>query len=215
MDEFDRAKVFSSIDSQGRYAYQNQPRIAHWNMAMLAQTLLPLLNNDEDAAIALAQTAVDRFPALYATNYTQLMRDKVGLFDDAQDGDIELIDELLDLMHTDSVDFTAGFRTLSQAMHEPASFIGLFNDGSGIDDWIKRWSQRIDEAHDSARMLRINPAVIPRNHWIEATIERAVAGDWSLFFEFEKALASPFEEHNDFSTPPDVQQRVSATFCGT
>lgn len=213
MDEFDRSKVFSSIDQHGRYAYQNQPRIGHWNMAMLAQALLPLLSDDEETAVDLAQTAVDRFPALYAEQYKARMCDKLGLFDAAQENDMDLIEALLDLMQADTVDFTQAFRALSQPGKD--QFIELFNDRSSIETWHQRWSDRVNGLHDSARMLTINPAVVPRNHWIEATIEGAVQGDWSLFNDFEKALASPYQEHDTFSQPPRVEERVTATFCGT
>lgn len=213
MDEFNQAKVFSSIDRQGRYAYQNQPRIAHWNMAMLAQVLLPLMSSDEQTAIEFAQTAVNRFPQCYASAYVSRMRDKFGLFNSTDTNDIELMDEFLELMQADSVDFTLSFRALSQDDAKPV--LDLFTNKTSISDWYSRWQKRVNGSHDSARMQLINPAVIPRNHWIEATIQSALHGDWDLFNELEQALKSPFTEHPMFSTPPDVEQRIQATFCGT
>ena len=213
MDEFDQTKVFSSIDLQGRYAYQNQPRIGHWNMAMLAQVLLPLLASDEKQAVSFAQTAVDAFPGHYASAYVKKMRSKFGLFDSGEEHDIALMDEFLELMQVDSVDFTLAFRALSQTDKEP--LLNLYNDKTSITDWHMRWQKRVNGQHDTEQMQRINPAVIPRNHWIEATIQSALNNDWDLFKEFNKALNNPFKEHSTFSTPPEIEQRVQATFCGT
>ncbi len=213
MDEFNRSKVFSSIDQQGRYAYQNQPRIGHWNMAMLAQALLPVLAGDEPVAIQFAQTAVDHFPQLYANAYTERMREKFGLFDSPQTDDMELMDAFLDLMQADSVDFTLCFRHLCD--EDSDELEALFSDREKISEWIHRWHQRLNGPHNTTRMQQINPAVIPRNHWIEATIEVAVQGDWTLFQRFETALRNPFVEHADFSQAPEQAQRVQATFCGT
>jgi len=213
MDGFDRAKVFSSIDQQGRYAYQNQPRIGHWNMAMLAQSMLPVLADDSDQAVANAQAAVDRFPGLYAEFYRQRMNEKLGIYDDVQEGDMGLIEALLNLMHDDEVDFTLCFRHLSN--EDSADFLSLFSNKDAALTWHSSWQQRLGAPHDSARMNAHNPAVIPRNHWVEATIKAAVDGDWELFNRFETALQNPFEEHSEFSLPPLPEERVRATFCGT
>lgn len=213
MDEFDRAKVFSSIDRQGRYAYQNQPRIGHWNMAALAQAILPLFSSNEEEAISFAQTAVDRFPQCYASAYVSRMRKKYGLANSSDERDIDLMDEYLELMQADSVDFTLSFRALSQTNNE--SLIDLYTDKAAISDWHARWQKRVGGSHDSEQLQLVNPAVIPRNHWVEATIESAMNDDWDLFNRFEKALATPFVEDSTFSTPPEIGQRVQATFCGT
>ena len=213
MDEFDRAKVFSSIDRQGRYAYQNQPRIGHWNMAMLAQTLLPLMSSDETRAIALAQSAVDRFPGVYAAAYVHKMKDKFSLIDSDDEHDIELMDEFLEIMQAHSVDFTLAFRALSQTDDE--ALMGLYEDKTSITDWYTRWQMRVNHSHDAKRMQQINPAVIPRNHWVEATIQSALNGEWDLFNEFDSALSKPFVDNSTFSTAPKIEQRVQATFCGT
>lgn len=213
MDEFDRAKVFSSIDVQGRYAYQNQPGIGHWNMAMFAQAILPLLSDDESQAIAFAQAAVDEFPKQYMQAYIGNMREKFGLFDEIQDNDTTLMENFLDLAQTHSIDFTLGFRALSEPTSD--SLLKLFDDKAGILSWYEQWSERLEGKHDWGRMQRVNPAIIPRNHWVEATIQAAVDGDWTLFHEFENALQSPFTENAKFSQPPAANERVQATFCGT
>lgn len=212
MDEFDRGKVFSSIDQQGRYAYQNQPSMGHWNMAMLAQAMLPLLSDDETQAISFAQAAVDDFPKLYVQAYASNMREKFGLFDDVQDGDMTLMENFLDLMHAGSVDFTLSFRALSAPQNE--ALIDLFDDKDSIQSWHEQWSQRVG-SQQSDKMNDINPAIIPRNHWVEACIQQAVKGDWTLFSEFENALRTPYSGNTKFSAPPAKEERVKATFCGT
>jgi len=133
MDEFNAAKVFSSIDRQGRYAYQNQPRIGHWNMAMLAQAILPILDTDEEQATKLAQAAVDRFPSLYATRYTTRMAEKIGYTNLDAATTMPMVERLLDLMQQDEVDFTNGFRALSQ--EDPEKFLALFRSNEAITQW--------------------------------------------------------------------------------
>jgi len=213
MDEFDRTKVFSSIDQQGRYAYQNQPGIGHWNMAMLAQAMLPLLSDDETQAVAFAQAAVDDYPKLYMKAYISNMREKFGLFDEVQDKDTDLMETFLDLMQADSVDFTLCFRALSDTT--PDALIDLFKNKDSINAWYESWNERLSGKQDWEKMKAINPAIIPRNHWVEATIESAVKGDWTLFNEFENALQHPYTQNSKFSEPPEPNERVQATFCGT
>ncbi len=213
MDEFDRNKVFSSIDQQGRYAYNNQPGMGHWNMAMLAQAVLPLLSDDETQAISFAQAAIDNFPKHYMSAYISNMREKFGLIDKVQDDDMTLMEDFLDLMHADSADFTLCFRALGNEQSD--SLFDLFNDKEGITSWFARWAERLEESPNLEKMNQVNPAVIPRNHWVEATIQSAVNGDWTLFGEFEEALRSPYSANAKFSQPPAPENRVQATFCGT
>lgn len=216
MDEFNQRKVFSSIDRQGRYAFENQPRVGHWNMAMLAQSLLPMLSADESESLAMAQAAVDRFPTLYAEAYAMRMKDKLGLFNASAEVAIELTEKLLLLMQADAVDYTIAFRALSDSNQD--SFIDLFDDAVAITDWVSDWRAEVNQSEDELdvnRMQSVNPAVIPRNHWVEAVIQAAVHGDWTLFDEFEHALSQPFTFHPKFSLAPAVEERVTATFCGT
>lgn len=213
MDEFDRTKVFSSIDQQGRYAYQNQPGIGHWNMAMLAQAMLPLLSDDETQAVAFAQAAVDDYPKLYMKAYISNMREKFGLFDEVQDKDTDLMETFLDFMQADSVDFTLCFRALSEST--PDALVDLFKNKDSINAWYASWNERLAGKQDWVKMKAINPAIIPRNHWVETTIEAAVKGDWTLFNEFENALQHPYTQNSKFSEPPEPNERVQATFCGT
>ena len=144
MDTYHPGTVFSSIDHAGRYAYGNQPRIAHWNLTRFAQCLLPLLG-DGDAAIAEAQDAVDAFLVLYQSAWLSGMRRKLGLYED-QDGDLELAESLLQVMADNQADFTLTFRRLCDAADpesEPTALVALFTDAAAIYDWLIRWRQRL------------------------------------------------------------------------
>ena len=226
MDEYHPAKVFSSIDQQGRYAYANQPQIATWNLARFAETLLPLIDEDQQQAIKQAENVLERFSAHFQAAYSAGMRQKLGLSTEA-DGDLELAGEFLRLLATNQVDFTLAFRRLSDAagsLAADASLRSLFSDEQGFGAWVERWRSRImrepDDADDRrARMRAVNPAFIPRNHRIEAMIEAAVEReDFAPFEELLLVLAKPFEDQASFRRymdPPQPHERVCQTFCGT
>ncbi|MCB1750099.1 MAG: YdiU family protein [Gammaproteobacteria bacterium] len=227
MDAFDPAAVFSSIDHHGRYAYNNQPGIAHWNLAGLAQVLLPLLDRDPDKALALAQDSIDSFPQLYQNAYLQGMRRKLGLAESARD-DAMLIQDLLDIMAEQESDFTLTFRCLSEladADRETASGLaGLFELPQAFTPWLSRWRQRLaadsgDSATRRAEMLSVNPACIARNHLVQAAIEAAVIRqDFAPFHDLVDRLAQPYDHHQRdayYAAPPRPDQLVRQTFCGT
>ena len=226
MDSYDPAKVFSSIDEQGRYAYANQPRIALWNLTRLAECLLPLFSDDQEKAIAEAQSALGEFAEKFSTAYQAGLRSKLGLFT-ARDGDEALAQDLLDAMAKNQADFTLTFRRLSDAASDPAfdqEVRRLFADPSAYDDWAARWRQRTgDEPQDAAArraaMRSVNPAFIPRNHRIEAVIDAAVnRNDYAPFEELLNVLSKPYEDQPafaDYADPPEPDQRVLQTFCGT
>ena len=208
LDAYHPAKTFSSIDAYGRYAYGNQPSIAAWNMAQLATSLLPLLGGD--AGVAEAQTAIDGFAPLYQAEWLRLFRAKIGLARE-ENGDRALIEGLLTRMAERSMDFTVTFRALA-------------NDGlpEGLGGWAAEWRARRsrDVAEDEARVLMRyhSPAVIPRNHRIEATIAAARTGDLTPFHEINEAMRSPYEDGPltaDYARPPEASELVAATFCGT
>ncbi|WP_076745547.1 protein adenylyltransferase SelO [Sphingomonas jeddahensis] len=224
MDAYDPATVFSSIDRGGRYAFGNQPRIAHWNLTRFAETLLPLLNDDQDAAVEEAQDALARFGSIFEQAYFGGLRRKVGLASE-QEGDVELINTLLTGMTENQVDFTAFFRALGQAAvdnDEPAR--ALFINPTAFDNWAADWRLRLERDVQDAEtrrsaMDRINPAFIPRNHQVEAMIAAAVdRTDFSPFRRMLDVLSRPFEDQpaaEDLAQPPLPHQRVAATFCGT
>jgi uncharacterized protein YdiU (UPF0061 family) len=226
MDEYHPAKVFSSIDHQGRYAFANQPQIATWNLARFAETLLPLFDEEQQKAIEQAQHILEHFSARFEAAYSAGMRQKLGFSTEA-DGDLEIAGEFLSLLAGNQVDFTLGFRGLSDAADRPdaeAAIRSLFVDGQTFETWARRWRSRLarEPAHagaPGARMRAVNPAVIPRNHRIEAMIEAAVErDDFTLFDELLSVLAKPFENQARFARymePPQPNERVCQTFCGT
>jgi uncharacterized protein YdiU (UPF0061 family) len=226
MDHYDPAKVFSSIDEMGRYAYANQPRIALWNLTRLAECLLPLFCDDQEQAIAEAQLALGEFAEVFTTAYQTGLRNKLGLFT-AQDGDPALVQDLLDAMAKNQADFTLTFRRLSDAALDPAvdtEVRQLFADPAAFDEWAQRWRQRTREepqssAERQAAMRAVNPAFIPRNHRVEAVIEAAVnRDDFTLFEELLTVLSKPFEDqpaYAAYADAPEPHQCVLRTFCGT
>jgi uncharacterized protein YdiU (UPF0061 family) len=225
MDEYDPKTVFSSIDSFGRYAYTNQPAIAQWNLARLAETLIGLIDPDTDKAIALAtevlEPFIDQFDALFLTG----MRRKLGLVA-AEDKDGELIRNLLTLMQESHADFTLTFRSLALMAGDPREeprVSALFSTTSNIAGWLRDWRQRLTREPQTATerstsMRAVNPAFIPRNHRVEAALSAAESGDYVPFRKLLSVLQRPYEEQPDaaeYSQPPQSSERVLQTFCGT
>ncbi|WP_298491823.1 YdiU family protein [uncultured Maritimibacter sp.] len=214
MDAYHPATVFSSIDQQGRYAYQNQPNIGIWNLAQLATALLPLIDTDSDAAIDKAEEVLHGFPDLFGAEWIRLFRAKIGLVT-AEDGDGALIQGLLGRMASGQADFTNTFRALAKG---DAS--GELTETGAWDSWASDWQARLDrEPGDTAAIMRAaNPAVIPRNHRVEEMIKAAVAGDYTPFERLNEVLARPYEDGpltEDYARPPKPAERVLRTFCGT
>jgi uncharacterized protein YdiU (UPF0061 family) len=226
MDHYDPAKVFSSIDEMGRYAYANQPRIALWNLTRLAECLLPLFSEDQEKAIAEAQLVLGGFADAFNGAYQAGLRAKLGLFTE-QDGDQALAQDLLDAMAKNQADFTLTFRRLGDAALDPlhdGDTSSLFADPTAFDEWAARWRQRTgeepqDPAARQAAMRTVNPAFIPRNHRIEAVIEPAVnRDDFAPFEELLTVLSKPYEDQPAFARyaeAPEPHQCVRQTFCGT
>ena len=216
MDAFDPATVFSSIDHDGRYAYGNQPQIARWNLARLAEAMLPLFDPDIDTAVARVTASLDRFPGLFEQHWLSGMRRKLGLFTEAP-GDKALVDDLLAWMQLRSADFTNTFRMLTG--------VNLRDTAADDGEWAA-WCRRLDARRrqqpqvDSAvtdLMRRHNPAVIPRNHNVEAALAAAIDGDFSVMMRLIEVLAAPYDHDRDlpmFSTP-GAAGRAYRTFCGT
>jgi len=219
MDEYHPATVFSSIDLNGRYAYANQPRIAQWNLARLAETLLPLIAEKSEDAIAPATQEIQAFDAQFNAQWTRRLYGKLGLFTPKPD-DAVLVEQLLDAMQTAKADFTSTFRRLSELTTREATVGELFGDeGNG---WFATWATRLAREGSAesvaARMRSVNPAVIPRNHLIERVIRAAVDyDDFAPFHALNEVLAHPFEDPSgeEFTRPPQPNERVLQTFCGT
>ncbi len=223
VDFYDPRQVYSSIDEGGRYAYANQPGIAQWNLARLAETLLPLLAGDEDTALKEAQDALDTFTPRFEESYVCGLRAKLGLRE-TRDGDLALAQDLLRRMALGNVDFTLTFRRLADLLEGGEGPRALFANPEDFDPWGALWKQRIAEegGGDNARaaaMRAINPLYIPRNHLVEEALAAAVSSeDFSLFETMLQVLSQPFDERPEFARytiPPSTDQIVTQTFCGT
>jgi uncharacterized protein YdiU (UPF0061 family) len=225
MDTYDPATVFSSIDQYGRYAFGNQPQIGLWDLTRFAETLLPLLADDADQAIALAEQALAKFAPRFAKTRGEGMLHKLGI-GDAREDDTGLADTILAALQRNLVDFTLFFRRLSDAVEpgqgdEPVR--ELFVDPTAADEMLGIWRARLAlegrSASDVKRdMDAVNPAYIPRNHRIEAVIRAAEEGDFGPFEELHAVLSRPFDPQPDYiayQDPPLEHERVRATFCGT
>jgi len=229
LEAYDPAKVFSSIDLQGRYSYSNQPHAAHWNLARLAEALLPVLEQEagsEEAALASAYEALAMFEPQFELARNAGLRRKLGLFTE-REGDAALAQDLLERMAANCADFTLTFRRLCDAAAGPEGDGGLrplFADPGAYDSWAVRWRLRLEEEAVSeqarAAMMRMaSPAFIPRNHVVEAALDAAVGRqDFQPFEELLDVVSRPYEERpglERYATPARPEQCVSATFCGT
>jgi serine/tyrosine/threonine adenylyltransferase len=229
MEAYDPATVFSSIDRYGRYAYGNQSRVAVWNLARLAEALLPVLVQEagsEEAALALAQEALGAFEPQFAAARSAGFNRKLGLFTE-RPGDTALVEDLLERMAANRADFTLTFRRLCNAAASPEGDDGvraLFADPGVYDAWAAGWRRRLDEEPVSkeeraASMRRTNPVFIPRNHLVEAALNAAVREqDFRPFEELLDVISSPYEDRPDrerYVNPARPEECVTQTFCGT
>ncbi len=226
MDAYDPATVFSSIDQHGRYAYGNQPRIAVWNLARFAETLLPLLDENEDTAVEIAQNVLTGFSPAFEAAYFGGLRRKIGLAE-RRDGDDALVNDLLKAMAENAADFTLTFRRLSDAAADPSAdsaVRALFASPDAYDSWAARWRWRLGEETAEPAAIRdamraVNPAYIPRNHLVEEALNAAIErGDLVPFEQLLDVLARPFEERpglERYTLPAKPEERVLQTFCGT
>jgi uncharacterized protein YdiU (UPF0061 family) len=226
MDAYDPNTVFSSIDESGRYAYANQPHAAQWNLARFAETLLPILDPSPERAVALANDAISEFSSRFAQHWLTGMLRKLGIIH-SEDGDRELVQELLDCMQHNQSDFTLTFRALCDVAEYPgaeSTLRALFANPDACDQWLVRWSCRLshepcEPAARAAAMRQLNPIFIPRNHRIEQAIEAAIEReDFSPFAELLSVLSQPFREQAAlaaYAKPPRADERVLRTYCGT
>lgn len=218
MDTYDPATVFSSIDIHGRYAYGNQPGIAGWNLERFAVTLLPLLHDDNEQAVKIAREAISDFVVLYENNWLEGMRAKLGLTH-RERNDKTLVDALLDMMHKYGADYTNTFRALS--LEQPEDTVLFGKEEFAV--WYEQWQARLGSQQEKTGAYRLmrnsNPAVIPRNHRVEAALEAAVKlGDYSVAEKLLDVLTSPYEyspEQDEYSKLPEPTSCHYRTFCGT
>ena len=218
MEAYHPATVFSSIDHNGRYAYANQPGIAHWNLSRLASAMLPLFHEEDEKALDLANEVLATFPAKFQAEWMREFRAKLGLFNE-EPGDAELGEELLAVMQEQKLDFTNTFRDLSQgSIQGPAAADERFQL------WQRRWKDRLRRQSQNpeeaqALMRRHNPAVIPRNHKVEEALAAATEqGELNLVMKLIDVLAQPFayeRELSEYSNPSPGCDGRYQTFCGT
>jgi uncharacterized protein YdiU (UPF0061 family) len=229
MEAYDPATVFSSIDRQGRYAYGNQPGIALWNLARLAETLMPLLEQEagsEQAALDQANEALAAFAPTYETARLSRFRRKLGLLTEHEE-DTALIEDLLRLMFAHRADFTLTFRRLCDAVGGPegdAGVCAIVDDAGAYGSWATRWRDRMEQEAGSAEerealMRSANPSFIPRNHRVEAALNAAIdQQDYQPFEELLDVGSRPFEDRPEmerYSEPARPEEIVTQTFCGT
>ena len=219
MDTYDPATVFSSIDREGRYAYGNQPYMAGWNLARFAESLLPLLHENQEQAIEIAEDAISDFAELYQSNWLAGMRAKLGIFNEEIE-DESLIEDLLNMMQKYRADYTNTFRALTFEKYEDSSLFGY----PEFNQWHERWQARLERQQESEEtshqlMLNSNPAVIPRNHRVEEALNAAVEqGDYSVMERLLVVLSQPFAyspEQKEYCTLPAPSSLPYRTFCGT
>jgi len=225
MDHFDPKACFSSIDRQGRYAWPNQPGIMHWNLAVLAECLLPLINEDAEAAQQVAQDIVDRYPTRFHAHHQRWLAAKLGL-DTIAEADTELVQSFHDIMATEALDFTLAFRWLTEIANdslEHTPLPELFTAPPALVTWVENWQSRReankgDTAAITAAMCSVNPTIIPRNHLVQKAIDLSESGE----LDWVKAMAArgqlPFEWQAgdvEWARSPEPEERITRTFCGT
>ncbi len=224
MDFYHPETVYSSIDAMGRYAYGNQPRIAQWNLARFAEALLPLLADDMNAAVEMAQEAIGGFVPAFQTAYLEGFRRKLGLLR-PEPADAGLTSDLLAHMASSGADFTSAFRRLCEAADgDAAGLLALFADPRGFGEWMAKWRARLereggDPIERKAAMCLANPIYIPRNHLVEKAVSAAQThGDFGPFERLLTVLSAPYEERpglERYAAPPEPDEIVRETFCGT
>ena len=225
MEAFNPDTVFSSIDVQGRYAYRNQPGIAHWNLTRLAEALLPLIDDDTDRAVELAKASIQEFPTLFGDAHSAAVATKLGLASLGEE-DVALANDFFTALAEDKADFTLACRYLAEEVAPGAGGCGaarLFSPGQKLLEWMPRWMQR--QAREAApveerqaAMLRASPAYIARNHLVQRAITEAEEGDFSFFHRLVERLAVPNhydEADRDLALPAEPNEAVLRTFCGT
>lgn len=222
IDNYDAEAVFSSIDHGGRYAFGNQPVIAQWNLARLAETLIPHLHEDQDEAIRIATEAVQGFPELYAGHWLAGMRPKLG-FSTSEDDDVELANGFYAAMAGQSVDHTLAFRALAEAAEGNSTPLReLFDDTAKLDAWLPQWQARLarDPLENRAKTMNaVNPLYIPRNHLVESALQAAERdADMTEITTLLNVLRDPFtarEGLDEYARPAPGDFGPYTTFCGT
>jgi uncharacterized protein YdiU (UPF0061 family) len=219
IDDFLFNKVFSSIDRNGRYSYSNQLEIAKWNLYKFAETLIPLIDNDQKKAIEILKVELEKYSAFYDENWLLKMRPKFGLFG-AMEGDKELINTWLQYLEDEVLDFTISFRDLTDTMNDTKNDLDKKTASNSFYFlWQERLKGQSETIDDSQKLMnQVNPIFIPRNHQVERAIQLANKKDYSIFEELNELLQNPYCEQPKFEKyklAPTPEEIVEATFCGT
>ena len=214
MDSYDAKTVFSSIDTQGRYSFANQPSIIHWNLVRLAESLLPLIDKNEKKSIEIAQNTLNEFSALFKNEWLQMMRKKIGI-DDRSEEDEELISNLVNWMQNKSPDFTNTFCNLMNYNHANDEVFG----DNDFATWKKNWQERVNNKEYLKTMANTNPVLIPRNYLVEEALNEAeTKGNLNKFNDLNKAISSPYQIEKvniKYLITPSKTNIPYKTFCGT
>lgn len=214
MNTYDPKTVFSAIDRFGRYAYENQPKIIKWNLARLAEALLPLFHSDKTESVQLAEKTLSTFDTSYSDAWQKVMRQKLGLFNKSPQ-DMKLINELLDLMKTNKLDYTNTFYELSRKKKKCSIEV--------LQPWFNQWYKRRQQQSETWTDVQLvmkyhNPYIIPRNYLVEKVLAAAAANDFEPFNNLLTALLHPYDddkEKSDYTTPPNSEEEIRETYCGT
>lgn len=216
IDAYDPGAVFSSIDHQGRYAFANQPGIALWNLSRFADSLLPLLADDQDAAVEIAEGRVRTFTSVYETELVAGMREKLGVADATDEEVGEIARAMLAQLQAEGVDYHQSFRALAHAARGDSGAVErLFTGEEGVGDWFQTW---LSLGPDGDAMDRVNPVYVPRNHIVEETLAAATEGDLEPFTRLLGVLEHPFEERpglGRYAEPAPEGSWPHVTYCGT
>lgn len=218
MDNYNPNTVFSSIDTNGRYSYKNQPIMAKWNLCRFAETLLPLLHDDLKESIKIAQDAVSKFSEIYSLNWLKNMKSKLGIFNDEEQDEL-IIKDLLAMMDNYSEDYTNTFIALTFNQIKDTDMFKSIE----FDNWYKSWKERIKRQQYSNEeitnlMKEYNPAIIPRNHRVEEAIDAANEGNLDVAINLINAISKPYSHSKEqvvYSKPPKPSKYPYRTFCGT
>ena len=224
MDRYDPNIFFSSIDTQGRYAYSNQPLILSWNLARFAETLIPLIDKNEQNSIDILTQKISSIRDKYEKAWLKVMSEKIGITK-IQDGDLDLINELLDIMKNERADFTLVFRYLADfIIGKENLLINLFDNSKKINKWIINWKNRIEKEGKfdkslCTKMKKINPLYIPRNHLVEYALDEALSKEnYKPFYNLLSFVTNPYDEvfnSEEYTLPAPITDKPYKTFCGT
>lgn len=217
MNQYDQDTVYSSIDTEGRYRYRNQPAIGQWNLSKLAEALIPILDDNEDEAVKKAEKVLGQYRDLYQAYWLKKMANKLGIIK-LEENDVDVILEWLDILEENQADYTSAFRNLTNNEISKLEF----NTTERFSKWFESWQSllegkeaTLDEAYTV--MKAVNPAVIPRNHIVENAVSAAENGDYSQAEALIEVLKYPYvDEHDEvYKNPPKPDEEITATFCGT